>query len=331
MKKSFYMIMTLAIVIFASCSSDDNDPISNSNNNNEYTIVAKLPQTGTTRIAGSDDTEEGVYAMSFTWTTDQARFVFNATDNSFKKNSIDPSISADEKTATFSLKNHPKANSYIYGCTSTSTPFIGTCKVTNTEETYDAATVNFYVQLGSCISNSDTEIGTLNPMFGVMQENSTDTSIPNTMTFKNVCALIKFTIQMPEGIERPIRYVTIKGWDGSSEQNIEIKKNLEGTGSNSTYAFQDTDYDDSYRNESGEIAVTGKTWYVDGDNKLTLYAVLIPQTLDGLYIQLKLNDGKTTYTKKITFKENSVKTAKTFEEGNMYGINLTYTSADPAD
>lgn len=308
MKIKIYITTVLAATMFAACNSDNSiqPPY---DQNKEFTIIAKLPEKATTRLIASDDSEGSNYSMKFDWKeTDKVNFYYVEKDASWTsdKCAVASLIDGD---ATFTLGKSPVTSSYIYGCTSTSGINIKASKTSN-----GSATANFCVDCYTCISTSLSNIAYWNPMFGVVQENSSDTNIPSIMNFQNVCSLLKFTVTLPQGVKRV--YTTIGDYDGKNDKPLKTRRNLVGRGSTGTFEFSDKNYSSEHEYENWSSYYTSQFPLAPTDNVLTFYVIMIPQTIHGLSIHL--NEGGKDYGKSIHFDS-----PKVLEPGYMYGVKFT--------
>lgn len=322
MKKYIYMMMALAATMFTACNSDD-DIQSNENESREFTIIASLPQdqVATTRVVATDnsDVSSGTYGMSFKFTLNEYfRFYYRSSSQFERTNRPAKDVSPTDggPTASFSLSTAPGGeNYYVYA----SNIQLGSDSSKGSNDT-DSPYGYFYLEVNNCIYNNLTDVQTNNPLFGVVKYTTSTTFA--SLNFKNVCSLVRFDITLPEGVTS-ITGVDIYGYNTSSE-NLVFGKNLKVTGSDGSAVFVDETitYGEKSRStrSSNHYAISGKSFTVT-ENKLTLYAIMIPQTINGLYVQL--NDGTHTYTKSKKFTS-----AATLEAGTMYGVKLTYTAAD---
>lgn len=308
MKKCIYFAMAFAAMTMAACSADDE--LVNVENNQQYTIIGELPQPMTTRTVATDESDANGYAMSFEWKNDDAVRFHYIKKNDAWLNVTRTSTITDGK-ATFTLGTRPAASSYIYGCTNVN---LNTSK---TSDATTASTANFYLNNQAYIFTSMDDIAKYNPMFGVIPVQSSDTEIPSIMQFKNVCSILKFTVKLP-GEVATVSAIKIRGYNTSANGDaIKIKQNLQITGSTGAAEFLSTNYDDSSaKNADGSYEVTKKSFDVTA-GEIVFYAIMIPQELNGLYLQL---NGSDTYKKTKKFAEPI-----TLEAGKMYGVKLDFT------
>lgn len=307
MKNCIYFVLAFIAMSFVACSADD-EP-TQIKNEKEFTIIAKLPEPMITRTTVTDNSTADNYSMSFAWKAgDKVKFHILKNDNSWITSEREASISGSD--ATFTLGSHPAASSYIYGCTNTS---ISTSKTA--DATY-ASTANFYLDCQKFIYTSLDDIASKNPMFGVIPVQTKDTEIPSIMQFKNVCSILKFTVKLP-GEVATVSAIKIRGYNTNPiGDGIKIRQNLQITGSTGAAEFLSTNYDDSSKNTDGSYEVTGKSFDVTA-GEIVFYAIMIPQELKGLYLQL---NGSDTYKKTKKFAEPI-----TLEAGKMYGVKLDFT------
>lgn len=308
MKKCIYFVLAFIAMSFVACSADDE--LVNVENNQQYTIIGELPQPMTTRTVATDESDAKGYAMSFEWKTgDEVRFHYIFKDDAWQ--SVTKTSTITNGKATFTLGSHPAANSYIYGCTNVN---LNTSK---TSDATTASTANFYLNNERYIFTSMEDIAKYNPMFGVIPVQTSDTEIPSKMQFKNVCSILKFTVKLPVEVAT-VSAIKIRGYNKSDNgDGIQIKQNLQITGSTGAAEFISTNYDDDKnKNATGSYEVTGKTFGVT-DGEIVFYAIMIPQELKGLYLQLNSSD---TYKKTKKFAAPI-----TLEAGKMYGVKLDFT------
>lgn len=306
MKKNIYFAMAIAAMLFTACSQDDE--LTTVEKNQEYTIIAEMPQPITTRTIATDVSDDSGYAMSFAWKDeDQVRFHFIKSGDAWQSGTRNSTIT--DGKATFTLGSNPAASSYIYGCTNVN---LNTSK---TSDASTASTANFYLNCQNYIFASMEDIAKYNPMFGVIPVQSSATSIPETMHFKNVCSLIKFTVK---GVET-VTDVKIRGYKNNAARGLKIKQNLQITGSTGAAEFLSENYDNSNTNKDGSYEVTGKSYSKNDKNEIVFYAIVIPQELDGLYLQL---NNSADLTKSVAYGSNKI----TLEPGKMYGVKLDFTN-----
>lgn len=313
MKKYIYISMALAATMFAACSSDDNDIQTNNNqtnNNEEITIIAKLPQDiakATTRVSYTDESEGSTYSVKPSWEgTEKIRYYYYNVSGNATAATTSEAITLNDGVASFTIaKGTPATNKYAYfwyptngysANLSDSDP-VTSCSLTpNSNKDYIYSYVNAFanrnVLMGKCI-------WTTTPALSGVE-----------VDFVNVYALLKFQIKVPTTANTKIRSAKIMGWDGSSATNVGVAGTVTLTGSTGEISWSSTT-SDFYYAENRDICSLSSS----GDYKVgTFYALVTPQTFNGLYLEVVDNSASP-----VTYKFKSKKTVD-IEAGYMYGI-----------
>lgn len=310
MKKYLFFIAASMTLAFTSCDNADDKIESAKDFNKGFTFNAVLPQQpASTRLAAADN---GTY-VTFSWSSDNPnnrdliRFHYqnaDASDAWFQVNRL-PTIS--DNKATFSLTQTPKENSYVYGCNHT-----------NYKSKYnDASSALFLIDPRDHIFNNLDDLGKCNPMLGVIQKS--DKSIPNTMYFKNICALLKFTITLPV-TDKNVTEIKISDYYSSAPHDFTYGRWAVQFNSDGTYSYNGVSggkpVDGSTANAQSNLNRKGLTWATTSGT-ITFYAVILPQDISGIQLEVTVAGGA-KYTKHTQFAST-----KTLTAGKMYTINLT--------
>lgn len=142
------------------------------------------------------------------------------------------------------------------------------------------------------------------------------------MEFKNIYALLKFTIKVPyegSGEYSVSRFtsVTIKGYDGTNATDVKTGGTVTLTGATGAFEWGGTSDGAYTRTANINLTNNGTNEIADGYRTGTLYVLVTPQTWNGLYLSATDN-GSTAHTYVYTKTGNI-----TLEAGKMYGINIT--------
>lgn len=318
MKKSILFALLTGAFVMTSCSSDD-DVIADVNTDSEFTILAKLPQTASTRMTGVDTSDGSGYGMKFSWeSTDQVRFYYWALNKDTQQNTyqvFDRPLSNKDKLeddggiGKFKLGTRPNQNCNVYASW-------GKFSVSDfTVPDAAAATATVFVNSDERVYDNVTDVTADNPMFGVVSYTSPKGSVEyNEMTFAPVHALLKLMLSFPEEVTS-ISEVSIQKWNGTKATNPITRRYYKITGSSgSIESLVDASHDET--TASGGYKVTSKSFTVT-DKKITLYALVHPQDWDGISITVKDNSSNTyTYTST---------GSNTLKVGEMYGIKAKLT------
>lgn len=322
MKKFIYTTIALAATMFAACSSDDDIQTIN-DNNKEFTIIAQLPENSTTRMTATDNSSVSTYGMDFAWVENEyIYFYYNMSSDmsSVWSKKTRPAKNISNGTATFTLASgeDPSASgNYLYASKLS-------LSATDDSKGSDSSTADiayFYIDCQKWIYDNLTDVGNNNPMFGAVKYTTGTSSYSSTLKFYNVCALLKFDLTLPDGVET-ITGVDIYGYN-TKEENLTFRQNLKVTGSTGIPEFIDdavTYKTKKEKRNNNHLSVSSKSFSVTSNN-ITLYAFIIPQSINGLYIKLTDSSSKTyTNYKKFT-------SPQTLEAGKMYGVKVTKESS----
>lgn len=305
MKKILFFVVVLTTFAFSSCSNDDS--YSEESNDKFLTVIGKLPQNGTTRTIGTDESVEGTsYSMKFGWETgDKVRFYYpRSSDSQVIDENPTASITGDDASFTLSLSNIHASTNYLY---STLTPLtdanVKFADVAGSSATFYIDNINrFYLTTDDVADN--------NPMIGVVAKANNA-----TLNYKNCSSLLKITLTFPEdktGRNIPSGKLKIttsndKGIIGRQYYQLTSAGVLtilgDGTESHATYRVTNSSY-----SNSSPINLSGTT--------LTFYVIVHPQTLsNGMMISVT-DDQSTKYTWRTTGRQ-------TLEMGKMYRLNAS--------
>lgn len=306
MKKILFFVVVLTTFVFSSCSNDDG--FSEESNDKFLTVIGKLPQNGTTRMSGTDESVEGTsYSMKFGWETgDQVRFYYpRSSDSNTTAENTTATITGDDASFTLALSSIHSSTNYLYSCTLTS---LNTNNVTFADVAGSSAA--FYIDNINRFYLTKDDVADNNPMIGVVAKTNNA-----TLNFKNCSALLKITLTFPEdktGRNIPSNKLKItnsagKGIIGRQYYQLTSAGVLtilgDGTADHATYPVKNA----SLQNNS-IIDLSGTT--------LTFYVIAHPQTLsNGMKISVT-DDQSTVYTWTKTGKQ-------TLEMGKMYRLNAT--------
>ncbi len=327
MKKYIYTTIAIAATMFAACSSDD-DIVTNNTNDQEFTIIAKLPESAMTRMAGTDESAGTTYSMKFDWqTTDQVRFYYyynknvsgtpTSTYDAFDRPINNTSTLSTDGFAQFNLGTRPGQSCYVYAS------WVNFSNSTLTVSDAAAATATVHINHDTRVYNSASDVANNNPMFGAVSYTAPSGNVnyntQGTLNFKNVCALMKFSLTLPDVDGASISDVSIQQYNGSPAKAVNpvTRRYYTITGSTGVIAPL-VDGSHAETKASGGYKVTGKSFAVT-NNQITLYAIVHPQTWDGISIILKDSKNKT-----YTFQKTG---SQTLETGKMYGVNVTKASS----
>lgn len=308
------MSMALAATIFAGCSSEDDNFISNDNNEQGLTIIAKVPQEKSnagTRAIYEDTSDGSTYTTKVSWNTgDGARYAL--IHNS--------SASKDSKTFTitdgkgvFTLGVRPDDKTYLY----VAHPISG-INASGVDIASNSSTFTITPKYGNqgYIYSNITEFNERNILVGCQYYQNKASLDDMEITFKNTFALLKFQLQLPKTANSRIEYTKIMGWDGSDTKNVIYGGNVTMTGSTEGIAWSGT--------TSGYYEATRNFSFTTPDGKdyktATFYALVTPQTFNGLYLEVK-DHASVVYTYKAA---GDVE----LKAGYMYGIKAKMTKVE---
>lgn len=326
MKNYIYISLALAATMFTACGSDDEileipntTPTEASAKDTEFTIIAQLPENSITRLAATDNSSGSTYGMDFAWENNEyIQFYYNTSSGWVKESR--PAKNITDGTATFTLasgKEPSASGNYLYATKLS-------LSATEDSKGSDSSTADiayFYIDCQKWIYDNLTDVGNNNPMFGAVQY-SASTSFSSTLIFKNVCALLKFDLTLPDEVGT-ITGVDIYGYN-TKEENLTFRQNLKVTGSTGIPEFIDDAV--TYKTTTKEkrnnnhLSVSSKSFSVTS-NKITLYAFIIPQSINGIHIKLT-DSNSATYTKSKKFDS-----PQTLDAGKMYGVKVTNASS----
>ena len=310
MKKTYY-IMAITAMMLTACSSED-DALTNFEENQGITVYAQLPQEITTRVSYADESAGSTYSVKPSWSSgDYIRHAYKSASGDKIGNKL---LTINGSIGTFTLATEPKNPSYVYcwhytnanSASMASDATVSTCSLTpSTNKDWIYSYVNAYTQK--------------NLLVGVFYYDGTETfSSAHEITFKNAYALLKFQVKLPSTATGNLSYAKIMGWNGSAATNVGVAGTVTITGSSGNLAWDNTtsSYYEATRNISG-------TFGTSGDYKTaTFYALVTPQTFNGLYLEVKdAADTPVTYT----YKANG---NVELQAGYMYGIKAKMTKVE---
>ena len=313
MKKICLFGMMIVSALIVSCSSDDD--IQNSPVNKEIKIIADLPQESSTRAAYTDNSEGSTYSLTSAWANgDKVRYDYrtSAATNNEQKRTVDVTITGG--VGTFSLSDgDPAASSYIY-CHHPASSNYFTSLADNTSTCVITPPTN-----AGYIYNLTSDLSSKNFLVGSLQYSDSKANL--NMAFKNIYALLKFTIKVPyenSGEYSVSRFstVTIKGYDGTNATNVKTGGTVTLTGSTGEFEWGGTSDGAYTRTANIDLTNNGTNEIAGGYRTCTLYVLVTPQTWSGLYLSATDN-GSTAHTYVYSKTGNM-----TLVAGKMYGINI---------
>lgn len=279
--KKIYLMMAVAATMFVACSSDD-DMLTTNEENQGIKIYANLQNQASTRVSYEDTSEGTTYSTKAKWESGDRVYVAHRYKDSESSTEYKNDRPIDTSDGSFYLTQTPYTNSYIY-CWYPASSYTGS--VTN-DATSSTCTIK-PSKNQSYIFDDIAEMKSKNILVGSIKFNSGDKKgDKRVVNMHNIYALLKFTIKVPTN-ETKYNVETIRSWTGTALGSVEFNNGgtVTITGGSSTPAWSNLNTGRYTSSTQYNLADIGDDTYKLAE----FYALVTPQTFQGLYLEIKDN------------------------------------------